>query len=175
MKKIMTVLFLGALVLSLFLSGCAQEKEKVISKPADQPAASSPTPALPEEGTEPAPETEVQETEVEEDEVETEVPVEESTSAADSSAKEFNVVARNWEFVPGTIVVNQGDTVTLHIKSEDVTHGFLLSAFKVNENLPPGEQVDVTFVADKKGTFSFICSVFCGNGHGQMTGKLVVQ
>ena len=62
----------------------------------------------------------------------------------------------------------------LQIKSIDVTHGFNLPAFGVNKQLDAGKTTTVEFVVDKKGTFAFSCSVFCGAGHSGMTGKLVV-
>ena len=93
----------------------------------------------------------------------------------ESTVKEFKMTAKKWEFVPDTITVNEGDTVKLEIESIDVTHGFGLSAFGINENLKSGETVEVEFVADKKGEFTFICSVFCGSGHGAMKGTLVVE
>ncbi|RME30705.1 cytochrome c oxidase subunit II [Candidatus Woesearchaeota archaeon] len=89
--------------------------------------------------------------------------------------KEIELTARNWEFIPNTITVKEGDYVSLKITSEDVTHGFSLPAFGINEQLEPGKTVEVEFVADKKGTFPFACSVYCGRGHGSMTGKLVVE
>jgi cytochrome c oxidase subunit 2 len=89
--------------------------------------------------------------------------------------KEFTMTAKNWDFVPSTITVKKGDTVKLHIKSIDVDHGFNLSAFNVKAMLKPNETVTVDFVADKVGTHSFICSVFCGSGHQSMKGTLVVE
>lgn len=89
--------------------------------------------------------------------------------------KEFNMTAKNWEFNPSTITVNKGDTVKLHIESVDVTHGFGLTEFGINEWLKPGKPVNVEFVADKTGTFTFACTVFCGSGHDSMQGQLVVQ
>lgn len=89
--------------------------------------------------------------------------------------KEFSVVAKQWEFIPNTITVNKGDVVKLSIKSVDVAHGFYLPAFGVSEYLEPGKTVSVEFVADKTGTFPFTCSVYCGIGHGEMKGQLVVK
>ena len=89
--------------------------------------------------------------------------------------KEFTITAKTWEFVPNTIAVNKGDTVRLKITSVDVAHGFNLADFNVNVTLDPGETQVVEFVANKTGTFSFYCSVFCGEGHSQMRGELVVR
>ena len=97
---------------------------------------------------------------------------EESTT---TPAKEFSMIAKKWQFDPSTINVKQGDKVRLKIKSIDVTHGFSLLDFNVNENLAPEKEVVVEFIADKKGEFSFFCSVFCGEGHSGMKGKLIVE
>lgn len=94
---------------------------------------------------------------------------------ATGDVQEFTMTAKQWEFIPSEITVNQGDTVKLHITSEDVTHGFALSDFGVNENLTAGNTVDVEFVADKTGTFTYFCSVKCGSGHGDMKGQLIVK
>ena len=92
-----------------------------------------------------------------------------------SKVKEFNIIAKQWDFSPNTITVNEGDTVILNIQSIDVTHGFVISEFGVSEQLTSGNTVKVEFTADKKGTFSFFCNVFCGAGHSRMSGKLVVK
>ncbi len=91
------------------------------------------------------------------------------------SVKEFTMTAKKWEFSPSTITVNKGDTVKLTIRSVDVKHGFDLSAFNINENLEPGQDTMVQFVADKTGTFEFSCSVYCGSGHSEMEGQLIVE
>ena len=77
--------------------------------------------------------------------------------------------AKYYDLTPSTITVNEGDTVKLTINSIDVSHGFSISAFRVSERLEPNQVVNVEFVADKKGTFPFICTVFCGSGHGGST------
>ncbi|MCH8840000.1 MAG: cupredoxin domain-containing protein, partial [Planctomycetes bacterium] len=77
---------------------------------------------------------------------------------------------RQWNFDPDNITVNEGDTVILNINSIDVTHGFAIQAFGINERLSPGNTVRVEFVADRKGSFSFFCTVQCGAGHTGMRG-----
>ena len=74
--------------------------------------------------------------------------------------KEFVMTAKQWEFVPETIKVNQGDKIKLKITSTDVAHGFSLNEFGINEILEPGKTVEVEFIADKRGTFNFFCSVY---------------
>ena len=98
-----------------------------------------------------------------------------TATLSSSSVKEFTMTAKQFEFAPSMITVKEGDTVKLHITSSDVTHGFSLPAFGVNAQLPAGETNDVQFVADKKGTYTFACSVICGSGHSGMKGTLVVE
>lgn len=92
-----------------------------------------------------------------------------------SNVLNIEVTAKQFEFIPSTIRVKQGDTVWLHVKSIDVTHGLVIPEFGINEQLSPNEDVHVKFVADKKGTFPFACSVPCGSGHGKMQGQIIVE
>lgn len=87
----------------------------------------------------------------------------------------ISMIAKQWAFEPGKIVVKQGDTVVLEVTSTDVDHGFLLPGYGINLELKPGQTKTVTFLANKKGTFTFSCNVFCGSGHGSMKGSLVVE
>ncbi len=89
--------------------------------------------------------------------------------------KEFNIIAKQWEFEPDTIRVKRGDRVRLIIESVDVAHGFGLPDFGIDEYLNPGDRVVVEFVADKKGVFPFRCTVYCGVGHSDMRGRLIVE
>ncbi len=94
---------------------------------------------------------------------------------ASSSVKEFTMTAKQFSFDPNTITVNQGDTVIIRITSLDVLHGFALPEFGISQQLPPGQEETVKFVADKKGTFAFFCNIPCGVGHNEMTGTLIVN
>ena len=98
--------------------------------------------------------------------------------AAGASAAETKVIkmtAQKYEFMPETIEVGLGDTVVLEITATDTDHGFGLSAFDIDRNIPEGETVRIEFVADKKGEFTFSCTKFCGWGHFGMSGKLIVS
>lgn len=92
-----------------------------------------------------------------------------------TNLKEFDVIAKQWEFEPSTIEVDFGDTVILNIESIDVNHGIMIPEFGVNKMLNAGEKIQVEFIATKKGTFSFFCNVFCGSGHSNMGGKIIVN
>lgn len=85
------------------------------------------------------------------------------------------IVARKWSFLPATFKVKKGDRVQLQITSIDVRHGFELPEYGISGTLEPGKAFTTEFVADKVGTFSFFCNVFCGAGHSIMRGTMIVE
>ena len=105
---------------------------------------------------------------------------EEETDNAEPSGKVVDgvrvvaVTARQFEFDPSTIVVRQGEKVRLEVTSEDVTHGIGIEAYDIDQLLPPGETKEIEFTADKTGTHHFHCSIYCGKGHNEMHGELIV-
>jgi len=90
----------------------------------------------------------------------------------------FEVVARRFDFEPATIEVTEGDHVRLLVRSADGPHGVEIKQFKVKKAVPrakPGDSpVVIEFVASSAGEFPILCSEYCGNGHKDMTGTLVV-
>ena len=89
--------------------------------------------------------------------------------------KEFKMIAKQFSFTPDTIEVNKGDKVRLIVTSTDIAHGIAITEYGINERLEPGKPVTIEFTADKLGTFTAYCSVFCGSGHSGMKGKLIVH
>lgn len=88
----------------------------------------------------------------------------------------IDVTASRFQFDPPTISVTQGDTVRLRLRSLDRAHAVAIKAFRVKTVVPKGgEIVTVEFVADRAGTFAFTCSEYCGSGHSEMKGMLVVR
>ncbi len=90
---------------------------------------------------------------------------------------QFNIVATRFKFEPNEIVVEHGQKVTLHIRSDDIVHGIAIPEFGIEEELPPYEEKDITFIADRRGTFPFVCNVICGRAHehASMVGNLIVK
>ena len=98
---------------------------------------------------------------------------------ADSEPRVFEVIARRFDFEPATIEVTEGDRVRLLVRSADGPHGVEIKAFKVKKAVPrakPGDEpITIDFVATRAGEFPILCSEYCGNGHNDMTGTLVVK
>jgi len=99
--------------------------------------------------------------------------------AAVSEPKVFEVVAKRFSFEPATIDVVEGDTVRLLVRSADGPHGVEIKAFKVKKAVPrakPGDSpVTIEFVAAAAGEYPILCSEYCGNGHKDMKGTLIVR
>jgi cytochrome c oxidase subunit II len=93
-----------------------------------------------------------------------------------ATPRTFEIVATKYKFTPNVIEVTEGDQVVLKMRSADSTHGLGIKDFKVKQKIPKtGETVEVSFVADKVGTFKIICSEYCGGGHSGMKGSLIVH
>ena len=86
----------------------------------------------------------------------------------------IEVIAKKFEFVPGEIRVARGEAVTLQFTAPEVPMGFNLADFNLRADIVPGKVTSVQLTADKAGTFTFLCDVFCGTGHEDMSGTLVV-
>ncbi len=90
------------------------------------------------------------------------------------TTRHLTLNAVQFEFAPGRIEVNQGDTIDIDITASDVVHGFYLDGYGIDERLEPGITTHITFVADQAGKFRYRCSVSCGSLHPFMIGELVV-
>ncbi len=85
------------------------------------------------------------------------------------------ITAKRFAFSPDKITLKKGQTVKLRLHSEDVTHGFFLRPLKLDEEIPPGQTVDVVVTPQVAGTFTTICDHFCGTNHGNMNMTIVVE
>ena len=68
-------------------------------------------------------------------------------------------VVETYRFDPGTVVVNEGDTVTLEIVGINGTaHPIRIEGYDITTLLKRGEIQRLTFVADKPGIFRIVCN-----------------
>ena len=88
--------------------------------------------------------------------------------------REIHVTAKKFEFTPDRITLKKGEPVVLVVSSQDRKHGFNLRAFGIRADVNPGETARIRFTPNKTGKFTFSCDVFCGEGHEDMTGTIVV-
>jgi plastocyanin len=111
----------------------------------------------------------------------TQAPMPTDSSSTDSAmaqgqVKEFIVEGSPFKFSPAAITVNQGDRVKVVFKNLQGMHDFVIDELNVKTEIlkTPNAEETVEFVADKKGTFKYYCSVPGHRAQG-MEGILTVN
>ncbi|MFA6005696.1 MAG: cupredoxin domain-containing protein [Patescibacteria group bacterium] len=98
-----------------------------------------------------------------------------SGTATTTTNKTFTINGGNFYFVPNSIMVNKGDTVTIVFKNDGGMHDFIIDELDVkSQTIQTGTSETVTFVADKVGSFQYYCSVGSHRKLG-MFGTLTVK
>jgi hypothetical protein len=70
----------------------------------------------------------------------------------------WEVSTYRWD--PGTIIVNQGDLVTLEMVGiNGASHPFTIEGYNISDVVERGHVTHVTFAADKAGIFKISCPV----------------
>ena len=91
-----------------------------------------------------------------------------------TSDQVIRISASNFEFKPSEITLKKDVPVVFELKSQDRRHGFNLPDFRIRTDVQPGTTEKLRFVPRKVGTFTFLCDVFCGDQHEEMTGTIRV-
>lgn len=95
---------------------------------------------------------------------------------ASATVVEMRVVKNQWRWEPSEITIPANARVKLRITNEDTyEHGFAISQLKIDEFMPPSSVITVNLSNIPAGEYPFFCSVTCGEGHGDQTGKLIVR
>ena len=119
-----------------------------------------------------------------------------STRGVPDGDQVIEMVAADFRFTPHEVRVRAGSKVTLKVRATDDKHGisFKLIATGQPEGSPSGlrfltplpkstpdwvlekgQEQTIEFVAERRGHYEFACSVFCGMGHNEMLGRIIVQ
>ncbi len=98
-----------------------------------------------------------------------------ATSDVAAQEKVIAVTAERFKFTPGVIQLKVGEPVVLELTSLDRKHGFQVPDLKIDETIEPGKVTRLRIVPDKAATYDFHCSIFCGSGHEEMAGQIVVS
>ena len=97
-----------------------------------------------------------------------------ATGSAAPGDKVIKLTVRKFEYSPSEITVKKGEPIELEVSSQDVKHGFSIPDFGIRTDVKPGSVNRIRFTPDKAGRFAFVCDVFCGAGHEDMSGTLIV-
>ena len=95
--------------------------------------------------------------------------------AQEAAGRIIEIEARRFAYTPAEITARPGEAVTLVLKAIDFTHGFFIPDLNVRADLVPGRVVNLRLKVDRPGRYELLCDNFCGDGHEQMNGLLVVQ
>jgi len=97
-----------------------------------------------------------------------------TAQSAEPKEQVIKITAKRFNYTPGEVKLRKGVPVILEFTTQDVFMGFNLPDFNVRADIVPGKVMRLRLVPDKTGTFIFLCDVFCGSGHEEMSGKLTV-
>ena len=97
-------------------------------------------------------------------------------SHAQDEPRVIEVVVKRFAFEPARIEATEGEHLRLVVTSADGVHGVAIKKFRVEKAVPRGSTpVTIDFVASAPGEFPLLCSEYCGKGHEEMQGLLVVS
>jgi cytochrome c oxidase subunit II len=88
---------------------------------------------------------------------------------AEESAQTIEIHAKRFAFEPAEITVRSGETVHLHIVSDDVPHSLVVKGLGIDATVTKSHPADIAFTPKQPGDFAGRCGRFCGSGHGRMT------
>ncbi len=98
---------------------------------------------------------------------------------------EIKVIAHQWwwEFQYPTLNIKTanelhiptGRPIRLNLISADVIHSFWVPALGAKRDVIPGQQNELTFIADVPGEYWGQCTEFCGDSHANMRLRAFVQ
>lgn len=87
----------------------------------------------------------------------------------------------SWSFkypngtVTDTLFVPLNKPVIIRLNSVDVIHSLFIPAFRVKQDVVPGNKNFLWFIAQKEGTYDIFCTEYCGQRHAYMTSAVVVM
>lgn len=88
---------------------------------------------------------------------------------------EVRISAKKFEFNPAEVRLKLGQPVVLVLTSEDRIHGFKVPGLGLRTEIVPGQETRLALTPEKAGPIVFFCDVFCGDGHEEMGGTLIVE
>jgi cytochrome c oxidase subunit 2 len=95
--------------------------------------------------------------------------------SADTPPRVIEIKAKKFEFSPNQLKLKKGETVTLHLVSEDRVHGFFQRTLGIDTDIDPSKANDITVTPTQSGTYQVICDHYCGYGHGNMNMTITVE
>jgi cytochrome c oxidase subunit 2 len=95
--------------------------------------------------------------------------------AAPARPRVIKVVAKKFNYTPNRIELKTGEAVVLELTALDFVHGLSIPGMDVRLDLPPGQVTRVPLRPAAAGRFALLCDNFCGSGHEEMSGTIIVR
>lgn len=84
------------------------------------------------------------------------------------------IEAGMWQWYP-SLKLKAGQTYTIWLSSKDVSHSIAISEQHLIFDVIPGHMQGVTITPKKPGTYLLYCTEYCGLGHQDMGGRLIIE
>lgn len=94
-----------------------------------------------------------------------------TTTPAADEYRIITVDAKRWAYSPNVITVKKGEKVKLKINNVDTDHNAKFETMKTTTDKDGYIILDTSTA----GTFIFKCADFCGEGHRDMKGTVIVE
>ena len=98
-----------------------------------------------------------------------------TSPAPDNDARVIRIVARRFVFSPSEITLKKGQPVVFELTTLDFGHGFSIPDLEFRADFVPDKVTTVRVTPQKAGKFEFLCDNFCGSGHEEMDGHMIVE
>ena len=87
----------------------------------------------------------------------------------------IKIVAQKFSYTPNEIVLKNRQPAVLEFTALDFVHGFKIPDLNIRADLPPGKVTRVRVTPEEAGVYDFMCDNFCGSGHEEMSGRIIVK
>lgn len=87
----------------------------------------------------------------------------------------------SWSFeypngrITDTLYVPANKPVVVNVNSADVIHSMFIPAFRVKQDMVPGNDNYLWFIANKEGSYEIFCAEYCGLQHSYMSSAVNVM
>jgi cytochrome c oxidase subunit II len=93
----------------------------------------------------------------------------------DDNTYQIFYVARMWGFEPAEVTLPAGSEVDIFLSSADVVHGFHIEKKALNMMAVPGAVNMQTLKFTEPGIYKIVCHEYCGTGHQNMQGQIIIN
>ncbi len=87
----------------------------------------------------------------------------------------ISITAKKFAFMPDLVTLKAGAPVIIELTSLDRQHGFSCPGLGIRADVNPGVITRLSLKPVNPGKYPFHCDIFCGEGHGDMVGTILVK